>query len=210
MPEPLLENRDYTLIVAKTAPSVDVPPPGFNNSWRAAHDAIIALAEQCEEFDPDGITIYVSSKGHPETFRRYQKVNSTELRQVFDENYPPESLNLLDGLKVCLGDYFARKSAGQTKPNGEIVIVLIDGEPRDRMAIVHTIVDTTQQMERQDELGIGFAQVGNDLIARGFLASLDTDLQAHAGARFDIVKTQLLEEISSHSLKDFLLKIVGQ
>jgi hypothetical protein len=210
MSEPLLENRDYTVIVAKTAPSVAVTPPGFADRWNAAHDAILALAQKCEEFDPDGINIYISSANHPNGFRQYRQVKSSELPMVLRDNYPPESLNLLDGLETALANYFTRKANGQTKPNGEIMIVLIDGEPSDRMAIVHTIVAATKHMEQAQELGIGFAQIGEDMIAKGFLTALDDDLKSKAGAKFDIVKTVVLEDVQPNALSDFLRDILAR
>lgn len=209
MPEPILEDRDYTVIVGKTAPSVTITPPGFGDRWNAAHDAIIALTQRCEALDPDGITIYISSKDYPQgAFKPYRQVNSEQLGQIFNENYPPEALNLLEGLQAALDDYFARKAGNQTKPNGEIIVVLIDGEPSDRMAIVKTIVDATQKMDSDQELGIGFAQIGDDIIARGFLESLDENLRQSAGAQFDIVTTRPLEEIQPHTLTDFLLDVI--
>ena len=209
MVEPLLENRDYTVIAAKTAASVLPTSPGFAHSWVAAHDAVMALVCKCEELDPDGITLYISSRQDSSgSFNQYKKVTPDKLEQFFEANYPPDSLNLLDGLQAAFDDYFARKAAGQTRPNGEIIIVLIDGEPRDRMAIVKAIVSATHKMEHDHELGIGFAQIGNDLIARGFLTALDEDLRSKAGAKFDIVNTRVLETIGKNCLTDFLLDVI--
>lgn len=209
MSEPLLENRDYTVIVAKTAPSVTLTPPGFDDRWKLAHKAVVALAKACEEHDPDGITIYMSSTDSaPGAFKQYRQVTPDKLETIFDENYPPHGLNLLEGLHTALDDYFARKLAGRAKPNGAIVIVLIDGEPQDRMAIVKTIVDASAKLEHPQELGIGFAQVGDDIIARGFLAALDHDLRSTAGAKFDIVKTRVLDEIGTHCLTEFLMDVI--
>ncbi|HEY9615740.1 MAG TPA: hypothetical protein V6C64_02795 [Microcoleaceae cyanobacterium] len=209
MSEVALDNRDYTVIVAKTAPSTAHASPKFHQSWREAHQAIVTLVKTCESFDPDGITIYISSKDHPSgLFRQYRHVTSTVIEEIFSDNYPPETLNLLDGLSIALNDYFARKQAGQTKANGEMIVVLIDGEPRDRMEIVKTIVEATEQVENDNELGIGFVQVGNDLIARGFLNSLDDDLRSRAGAKFDIVHTQTLDNIQANCLTEFLRDII--
>lgn len=205
--ETLLENRDYTVIVAKTAISGPSSPPGFETRWDTAHDAILALARKCEELDPDGITVYISSKHLLPPFKRYRQVTSNQLPQVFDANYPPTALNLLDGLQSALDDYFDRKAAGKTKPNGEIIIVLIDGEPVDRMAVAHAIVEATHKLDQPQELGIGFAQVGEDIIAKGFLAALDENLRSTAGAKFDIVKTKVLETIEPLTLTEFLLDI---
>ncbi|UBF26567.1 hypothetical protein K9N68_00700 [Kovacikia minuta CCNUW1] len=209
MSAPLLENRDYTVIIAKTAPSVMMTPPGFHDRWTAAHYAIVTLAQQCESFDPDGITIYVSSKDHPSgSFNQYKQVKPEQLTEIFDQNYPPDTLNLFDGLRTALDDYFARKAIGKVKPNGEIIVVLIDGEPSDRMAIVKLIVDATLKMDQDSELGIGFVQIGDDIIARGFLNALDEDLRSKAGAKFDIVHTRVLDEIETCCLTDFLLDII--
>lgn len=207
MSEPLLKNRDYTIIVAKIAPTDAPPPPGCEQRWAAAHREIVALAKQCEVLDPDGITIYLSCRSQG-GFVQYKHVVSQQIQQIFSNHYPPDELSLLEGLQTALDDYFARKAAGQTKANGEMILVLIDGEPKDRMAIVQTIVRATQCMEQDEELGIGFAQIGDDVIARGFLNALDTDLHASAGAKFDIVNTRVLKEVDSNCLTEFLLDVI--
>jgi hypothetical protein len=169
----------------------------------------MALVKKCEELDPDGITLYISSRQEAsDSFKQSRKVTPDKLESLFEANYPPDSLNLLDGLQAALDDYFAQKAVGQTKANGEIIIVLIDGEPHDRMAIARAIVHATQKMDRDQELGIGFAQIGDDLIARGFLTALDEDLLTNAGAKFDIVNTRVLETIGERCLTEFLLDIV--
>jgi hypothetical protein len=207
--ESLLQDRDYTVIVAKSSPSTPVPPPGYERRWMEAHDAIVQLTQQCEAFDPDGITIYVSCHDLPANcFRRYDDVLSGQLETVLNDNYPPKTLNLLDALKVALEDYFMRKATGTTKANGELILVLIDGEPRDRSSIAKEIAAASHQLESGNELGIGFAQVGDDLIARGFLNALDQDLKSQAGAKFDIVYTRALDEIKPECLTEFLMHIV--
>lgn len=209
MSEVALDNRDYTVIVAKTVPSTIHASPGFHQSWSDAHQAIVTLVQKCETFDPDGITIYISSKDHAAgLFRQYRHVTSSVIEDIFSNNYPPETLNLLEGLSIALTDYFTRKQSGQTKPNGEMIVVLIDGEPQDRMEIVKTIVEAAEQLDSDHELGIGFVQVGHDLIARGFLNSLDDDLRSRAGAKFDIVHTQTLDKIQADCLTEFLKDII--
>lgn len=89
MSDTLLENRDYTLIVAKTAASITTMPPGYENRWAAARSAIVALAQTCEDLDPDGITIYISSSTYANgIFKRYEQVSPAQVDQIFQENYP--------------------------------------------------------------------------------------------------------------------------
>ena len=207
MSEALLQNRDYTIVVAKTAVSLLKMPPGYEQRWLAAHDAIVSLAQQCEAFDPDGITIYVSCRGEADLFKQYKKVLSSQVTAIFDAHHPPETLNLLNVLQSALDDYFTRKTAHLTKPNGEMILVLIDGEPPDRPAIAKLIIHTTEKLDQDHELGIGFLQIGDDFIARGFLNALDENLKS-AGAKFDIVHTEILAEVKPDSLTRFLLDVL--
>jgi hypothetical protein len=203
----VLENRDYTIIVAKTLPSISHLPPGYAQRWDDAQGAILSLVERCESYDPDGITLYLSCKAQL-GFVSYKHVTSAQVLDIFSRHFPPTELNLLDGLTTALDDYFARKAAGITQPNGEIILVLIDGEPQQRMEIAKTIASATQKLERAEDLRIGFVQIGDDLIARGFLDALDNDLRSTAGAKFDIVTTQVLDAIPSNCLTEFLSNLV--
>lgn len=207
----LLENRDYTVIIAKTIGSMGVAPPYFEKRWTDACTAIVALAEICAQFDPDGITIYISSKSNQSgSFQQYQHVLPSQVSKIFTDNIPPEHLNLVEALKLALDSYFARKELKQTKSNGTMIIVLIDREPLDRLSMVKVIVQAAQQIERDEELGIGFLQVGDDLITRGFLNALDQDLRSQAGAKFDIVHTRVLDTIQPDSLTNFLTDIIRE
>jgi hypothetical protein len=207
MSDALLKDRDYQIIVAKTAPSMALPPPGYEHRWAAAQQAIGQLTALCETFDPDGIGLYISCRDADQGFRHYKQAHAAELDGIFDHHFPPQQLNLLDGLTAALDEYFAAKAAQQTKPNGAMILVLIDGEPQNRMAISRLIVQATQKLDRDSELGIGFVQLGDDLIARGFLNALDDNLQT-AGAKFDIVHTIVIEDIQPQCLVQFLHDVI--
>jgi hypothetical protein len=206
MSEALLRNRDYTVILAKS-PSENTPgEPLPLDRWQAASWSIVALASKCLEFDPDGITIYIAA----DLIKQYKLVKEeqiTLLFQEFKETAPPESCNLAEGLQTALDDYFARKAVGQAKENGEIIIVVTDEEPPERQEVVKEIVNATNKIERDEELGIGFAQIGQHSLTQGFFLALDDDLHK-AGARFDIVDTKVLDTIEINSLIQFLLDIV--
>jgi hypothetical protein len=209
MNEMLLQNRDYAIILAKTSASMRKEPPGYEHRWQNAHESIINLINVCQKFDNDGVTLYVSCKeSKPNSFQQYKYVNPGQLREIIEAHYPPDELELLGVLKKALDDFFARKAAGQTKANGETIIVLIDGEPRDRIEVAKLIVEATAKLENGEELGIGFLQIGDDLLARGFLKALDDNLM-RAGATFDIVDTKIMTEIEENSLMQFLLDTIN-
>lgn len=199
----MLENRDYTLIIDKSGSMATPDQKGGRTRWFAAQESTFALASKCEQFDPDGITVYVFSG----RFKRYENVTSSKVNQVFQENDPSGTTDLAAVLKHATDNYFERKAAGETKPNGEIILVITDGEPDDRKAVMKVIIEASRCMERDEELGISFIQVGTDAHANRFLKVLDDDLQG-AGAKFDICDTITMDDIEDMSLKEVLLNAI--
>lgn len=204
MSEALLRNRDYTVILARNACRNAPALPGIEKQWIAAQDSILTLAKKCEKFDSDGLSIYIAST----PIQKYEHKTHKALVELFQGEYSSQTINLADALKVALDNYFSRKASGQTQENGEIIIVLLDKEPKERMAVVKLLVEATQKMDNGEELGIMFAQVGDDLITRGFLAALDDDLSA-AGAKFDIADTKVLKEMEESAISEFLLNAIN-
>ncbi len=204
----LLRDRDYTVILARTYPPYPAPPP--KDYWQTAYQSVLTLVRHCEALDPDGITLYVSRRGDEGdcSFQRYDHVHSDRLYALIEENYPPSEMRLAMVIPEVLEHYFQRKALGQTKANGEIVLVILDGEPSDRLAISRAIIQATHRLDRDEELGLGFLQIGQDPIAQGFLQALDDHLKEN-GAKFDIVHTQVLDTLAPECLLQFLVEILS-
>lgn len=200
----MLENRDYTLIIDKSGSMATSDQKGGRSRWAAAQESTFALASKCEQFDPDGITVYVFSG----RFKRYENVTSTKVMQIFQENDPSGTTDLAGVLKHATDNYFQRKAAGQTQPNGETILVVTDGEPDDRKAVMKVIIEASRRMDRDEELAISFIQVGTDSQATRFLKVLDDDLQG-AGAKFDICDTITIEDMEDMTLSEVLLNAIN-
>lgn len=199
-----MQNRDYTLIIDKSGSMSTPDQPGNKSRWFAAQESTLAVARKCEQFDPDGITVYVFSG----RFKRYDNVTSSKVEQIFMENDPSGTTNLAGVLLDATNQYFQHKAAGQTKPDGETILVITDGEPDDRKAVMEVIIDATRRMERDEELAIAFIQVGNDASATKFLKALDDQLQG-VGAQFDICDTITIEDMGDLSLSEVLLNAIS-
>lgn len=199
----MMSDRDYTLIIDKSGSMSTPNQAGGRSRWEIAQESTLALARKCEQFDPDGITVYLFSG----KFKRYDDVTSAKVAQIFLENDPAGTTNLAGVLQDALNNYFQRKAAGKTKPNGETILVITDGEPDDRKAVFETIIHATRQMERDEELGISMIQVGSDAQATKFLKALDDQLQS-VGAKFDICDTITLEDLEDMSLADVLMNAI--
>ncbi|MEH2229121.1 MAG: VWA domain-containing protein [Nostoc sp.] len=195
----MMSDRDYTLIIDKSGSMSTPDQMGGRSRWEIAQESTLALARKAEQFDPDGITVYVFSG----RFKRYDDVTSAKVAQIFLENDPSGTTNLAGVLQDALNNYFQRKAAGKTKPNGETILVITDGEPDDRKAVFEVIIHATRQMERDEELAISIIQVGSDAQATKFLKALDDQLQS-VGAKFDICDTVTLDDLEEMSLADVL------
>lgn len=199
----IIEDRDYTLIIDKSN-SMSMPDSkGGKSRWQAAQESTLAVARQCEELDPDGITVYLFAG----RFRRYDNVTATKVEQIFQENSPSGGSMLAAVLEDALNNYFQRKTAGETKPNGETFLVITDGTPDDRKAVMQLIIEASSRIDRDEELAISFIQVGTDAEATKFLKALDDQMQS-VGAKFDIVDTVTMNEMQGMSLTDVLMNAI--
>ncbi|MCL1471283.1 VWA domain-containing protein [Argonema antarcticum A004/B2] len=200
----LLEDRDYTLIIDKSGSMSTPDQTGGRTRWQTAQESTLAVARKCEQFDPDGITLYLFSG----RFKRLDNVTSSKVAQIFQENDPSGTTDLAGVLKDATDNYFQRKAAGQTKANGETILVVTDGEPDDRKAVMRVIIEASRHLDRDEELAISFIQVGTDQTATKFLKALDDDLQT-AGAKFDIVDTVTLDDMEGMTLTEVLLNAIS-
>ncbi|OKH20258.1 hypothetical protein NIES593_19305 [Hydrococcus rivularis NIES-593] len=200
----MLDQRDCTLIIDKSGSMSIKDQPGGRSRWSSMQESTLALASKCEEVDPDGITVYTFSG----RFKRYDNVTSSKVRQIFLENEPLGGTDLAGVLQDAVNGYFQRKAAGQTKPNGEIILVVTDGEPDDRKAVMRVIIEASRRMEKDEELAISFIQIGNDAEATRFLKALDDEMQT-VGAKFDIVDTITIQDMENYTLTEVLLNAIA-
>ena len=201
-----LHHRNYTLIYAPTQLRRLGMTPGFDQRWQQAHGHIVGLADQCHRLAVNGLTVYQAGANSGE-FQVHQDVNKANLESLMATAPMPEQLALAPVLETVLNRYFDEKSTGQQPKNGEIIIILIDNEPTDRLAIAKQIVAASQKLDYNDELGIGWLQVGNDYITKGFLVTLDDNLR-QKGAKFDIVDHKPIQQFLSSEPTRFLMDML--
>jgi uncharacterized protein YegL len=200
----MLDQRDCTLIIDKSGSMSVKDQKGGKSRWNAMQESTLALASKCEEIDPDGITVYTFSG----RFKRYENVTSSKVQQIFTENEPLGSTDLAGVLQDAVNGYFTRKASGQTKANGELILVVTDGEPDDRKAVMRVIIEASRRMEKDEELGISFIQIGSDTEATKFLKALDDEMKS-VGAKFDIVDTITAEDLENFTLTEILLNAIA-
>ncbi len=196
MSEVNLKDRDFTLVIDSSGSMATADQQG-RTRWKAAEETSIALAGKAQKYDTDGLTLYTFSSKH----KKFENVVDNKVAQIFDEVEPNGSTNLAGVLEEVFVSYRTRKAAGTTKANGEVVVVITDGAPDDQPACKRAIVTHANSLERDEEFGVLFVQVGNDGSARAFLKSLDDDLKE---AKFDIVDAITMDEAGDRSLTEVL------
>lgn len=205
----LLRDRDYSFILGRAQCQYAVP--GLNEHWQAAQTAICRLVKACDVLDQDGIVLYApqpDAQGNP-GFCRHLGVTGSQLPDWLRQHLPPAPIPVAQVVCQALTDYHRRKQAGHTKPNGEIIVAIFDGEPEAPLEIVRAIVKATHQLDSPHELGIGLLQIGDNSIAEGFFSLLEEDL-ALAGAAHNIVKFCKVKSLDLDGLADFLRTVIAQ
>ena len=71
----VVNDRDYTLIIDKSGSMSTPDQRGGRSRWMEVQESTLALARKCEQFDPDGITVYLFSG----RFKRYDDVTSAKV-----------------------------------------------------------------------------------------------------------------------------------
>lgn len=196
-----LKNRDYVILVDKSGSMEGNDTPSGQTRWDYAKESVVAIAKKCGEYDPDGITLAMFAG----SFKIYENTTTEKVKDVFTENSPMGSTVLAPPLKAIFDSYKARKKAGQAKANGEILLVITDGQPSDESAVAKTIIEFGNSLDNaDDEYGISFFQVGKDPEATKFLKKLDDDL-TKLGAKHDIVDTKTIDEVEAVGLNEALV-----
>ncbi|HAO11283.1 MAG TPA: hypothetical protein DCQ51_08965 [Planktothrix sp. UBA8407] len=199
----VLRDRDYTLIIDSSNSMATIEKSEGKSRWDLIQESILAIASYCEQFDLDGITLYLFS----DQFQRYEKVTSDRVIQIFEHHQPSGKNRLSPVLKDATDHYFGRRATEQTKVNGETIIIVTSGEIENPANLRQIIIDAANQVNREEELAIELIQVGSNSDVTKFFHGLDDNLQSQ-GAKFDICNTITLSDLDSMSLTDLLLKAI--
>ena len=193
-----LKGRDFVLLVDNSGSMERSDTRTGRTRFKEAEEATIALAAKAIKYDPDGLTLYIFNT----KFVREENVTSAErVAKVFDENEPTGSTGLDYVLADVFKSYLDRKAKGQAKPEGEICVIITDGEPDSPEVVKSQIEKFTQSLDKDEEYGILFIQSGRDHSAHSYLKSLDDGLSK---AKFDIVDVVTMDEVGERSLTEVL------
>ncbi len=203
-----LAKRDYVLVIDRSGSMAEPVKKKFlgvgqTSKWASMQETVMAVARKCQEFDDDGIDLYVFNT----SFKKFENTTPDKVQEIFDHVGPNGGTDFVPVLTEVINTHFSRANKPTT------VFVVTDGCPSDehngQRQLAKLIIDTANKLEHGDELGIEFLQIGDDNAAREFLKKLDEGLES-AGAKFDIVNTKTSDELADLSIEDVLLAAVNE
>lgn len=187
-----LANLDLIVLVDKSGSMGSNMPNGQTRTQYCA-ETIKPFVSELGKYDDDGIDMAFYNRSFtPET-----KVKPDTFAAAFDRNAPGGGTEMAAPLRWALD--LAVSRFGE---KNQLIIVLTDGMPDDKEASAKAIAETTQRMERDDQLAILFLQVGDDTGATQYLTYLDDELVSKLGAKFDIVDCKQIDSIAGKSLQE--------
>lgn len=186
----------YDIIVAiDRSGSMGQPGASGKTKWQEAAEGTEALVRKAITIDADGVTLCLFNGTN--TLKEFQNVkDAAVVTQIFNENEPASGTPTDVVLTKYLGDYLTARKAGKN-PKPIVLAIVTDGEPNDRKATKQAIINATKEMEKDEEIGISFIQIGNDAGITAFLQDMDDNL-VNEGAKFDIVDTKHSDNIDSY------------
>jgi len=200
-----LKNREVYIVVDKSGSMSTPDCAGGKSRWDYMKESVSAIAKLVAPYDPDGITVVPFAN----QFKVYDNVTPTVVDQIFSENTPMGGTDLAAVLTEVFARCVAQKKNGTLKANGSLILVATDGQPNDKEAAKKAIVNFANSLEKDEEAGILFIQVGKDPDAAKFLTELDDDLVAKNGAKFDIVDTKSFDAVENMAFEDVLLGAIN-
>lgn len=158
--------------------------------WQEAQEFTESYARFAETVDDDGLTL-ITFNSHPTV---YDGVKADKVHEIFTGARPGGSTNLA----AALEEAFKKKFTAGKKA---IIMVITDGVPDSETNVKNAIINATNRLERDEEIGIQFVQIGDDKHAAQFLNDLDDNLK---GAKFDIVNALTREEAEGYTIEQLL------
>lgn len=158
--------------------------------WEEAAEFTTAYARFVQKVDDDGITVInFNSK-----VTVHDGVTADKVKELFTTNSPLGSTNLADALQKAVDKKFSNSKKA-------IILVLTDGIPDSEEAVKKVIINAANKLEKDEDLGILFIQIGDDKGAAKFLTDLDDNLK---DAKYDIVDAKTREEAEGYTVEQLL------
>jgi hypothetical protein len=154
---------------------VDPPPANVNNSanpptrWEKAVESTGGIVQSVARFDKDGVDVMCFPGRHGGFNDIHRNVKGASGLEVLVNATPPQGQCMLGkAMEKMINEAFER--GFDKRPTS--MLVLTAGRPNDHEYLRSLLADTAKKLSKPSDLSITFVQVGNDVWAERYLASL--------------------------------------
>lgn len=186
---------------------------GGESRWDVSHKVNAEVTRAVCKFDDDGIDLVFFNDRHTV----HTGVTEDQVRAIFAKHRPNNGTSLAAPLEEIINKYLPAtvktpaKSGGffgkatpavynKISPSKPVALLIwTDGCPSDRSRVEEVIIDASNRILKDEDLGIAVIQVGHDSGAAAWLKELDSGLVAK-GAQFDVVAVVHFDEIQAAKL----------
>ena len=196
---------------------------GINNNvsrWSEALEAIDLVLKYATQYDKDGVDVFFLNAPCQFNIQQNDKIlDKIRENKIFPRGGTPLGAKLqsiFNDFKDLYSHNKKRDTLSTLKPIN--VIVITDGEPSDKDALLNSIVNICQFFEDErrnvtEYVGVQFFQVGNDKSATEYLRMLDDDIKDKCRLRSgrpvpDIVDSTCFNPVDPLPLKFIITKVL--
>lgn len=172
--------------------------------WEAMKESVMAFAQTIQSLQGHNTIEFTFFDRSYE----WKTIPVDELGKKLNDTLPRGGTALADVLQSAFDKFFAKAPALQPT----IILVITDGDPDDRDAVMQTVAKASQQLQacggQDSDLGITVLQIGNDPSVGKFLWALDNQIKDLYNAPFDIVTTVNESHVAAVGFKQALLNAI--
>ena len=188
--------RDYYLLLDISTSMREEDGLGVSRLDRVK-ELTIAIADHVHTLDPDGINLITFGSKVTD----HGNVTPANVQEVVNNLKAWGSTNMDGAIATALQNF--------TPEVPRTIILITDGQPDNKKGVAQVIIEASKKIDRDEQLAIGFFQIGNDPSATSFLQFIDDELPA-MGAKFDIADTTPATNIGSpEELEQALIKFIN-
>jgi len=167
--------------------------------WVQSSQATATLARACCRSSPEGITVYFF--GSPGQLKIFTGIKSSQqVTDLFNKNVPQGTTCLEGALAHAFNSHFQRPNRLKIPTS---ILVITDGEPNSKRAVVNEIVSATFKCQSPTELTVSFMQVGDDAKCGHFFRKLD---KSRLKSKYAIVDTMSYHQV--RNLEDYISSVL--
>jgi len=200
-----LHARDYTLIIDKSTSMDSSDALNGPTRWKVAAELAEGVARKICQLDPDGIDIWLFSS----TYKFFPNQSAEKVKEIFKGEQPFGTTALAEVLQKALDNFFAKRDSGRLKLNGELIIVVTDGDADNKWEVKRVLVNGSNRLRPNDKLTVAFFPMGNDPALAKFMNELDTDL-VREGASRDYVEVMKMSDIEQQGIQQVLMNTLAK